>query len=187
MFAASLVAKLIFIGASLKPVLSRRRFQPSLLLFQDSRSVLSRLGGYFNHEIQFGNLKVSLATLLQGFAVLAVAFLLSRSIKKVLQRRIAKRAYIDPGIRYTIGRLAQYLIVALGIIFALQAAFNLNLAALAVVFTALSLGIGFGLQYIAADIASGFILLFERPVRKSKTTKIEVESWQCQEHARLFG
>jgi potassium-dependent mechanosensitive channel len=165
MFTALLVNRLILLGISPGPTFSLRRIQSALLFLQDAGGVLSRLGRYFNHEVQFGNIKVSLATLLQGFAVLAVAFLLSRSIKKVLQRRIAKRAYIDPGIRYTIGRLAQYLIVALGIIFALQAAFNLNLAALAVVFTALSLGIGFGLQYIAADIASGFILLFERPVR----------------------
>ncbi|MEP6706948.1 MAG: mechanosensitive ion channel domain-containing protein [Pyrinomonadaceae bacterium] len=137
----------------------------SLLSLQDNAGLLQKVGYYLNREFQFGSIKLSLATLLEGFAVLAVAILLSRSIKKLLQRRIAQRAYIDPGIRYTIGRLAQYLIVALGIIFALQAAFNLNLAALAVVFTALSLGIGFGLQYIAADIASGFILLFERPVR----------------------
>src|SRR5258708_23846984 len=63
------------------------------------------------------------------------------------------------------GRPKQYLIVAIGLLLALKAAFSLDLTSIAVLFTALSVGIGFGLQYIAADIASGFILLFERPVR----------------------
>jgi small-conductance mechanosensitive channel len=56
-------------------------------------------------------------------------------------------------------------VTTIGILIFLQVAFTLNLTSLAVLFTALSVGIGFGLQYIAADIASGFILLFERPVR----------------------
>ena len=138
---------------------------PPFLLLQDGSGLLRRVWFYLNHRFTIGNIEVSLTTLLQGVAVLAVAILLSRSIKKLLQRRIAQRAYIDPGLRYTIARLAQYLIVSVGIIYALKAAFSLDLTSLAVVFTALSLGIGFGLQYIAADIASGFILLFERPVR----------------------
>src|SRR6266550_6755907 len=164
MLACLWAAKLSLLTVSFNSEISHLPIRLSFLSLQDA-GLLHKAGYYLNRELQFGSIKLSLATLLEGFAVLAIAILISRSIKKLLQRRIARRAYIDPGIRYTIGRLAQYLIVALGIIFALQAAFNLNLAALAVVFTALSLGIGFGLQYIAADIASGFILLFERPVR----------------------
>ena len=83
----------------------------------------------------------------------------------MLQRRLAKRAYLDPGLQYTLGRLTQYVIITIGILVALSVGVSLNLTSIAVIFTALSVGIGFGLQYIAADIASGFILLFERPVR----------------------
>jgi len=53
----------------------------------------------------------------------------------------------------------------LGILITLKQAFAVDLTSIAVIFTALSVGIGFGLQYLAADVASGFILLFERPVR----------------------
>jgi small-conductance mechanosensitive channel len=103
--------------------------------------------------------------LIEAVAIFAAAVLWSRVLSALLQRRIAKRAYLDPGIQYTLGRLSQYLFITIGILLALTVGIGLNLTSIAVVFTALSVGIGFGLQYIAADIASGFILLFERPVR----------------------
>jgi small-conductance mechanosensitive channel len=78
---------------------------------------------------------------------------------------MANRRHIDPGLRYTICRLVKYLVVTIGILIALKQAFAIDLTSIAVIFTALSVGIGFGLQYIASDIASGFILLFERPIR----------------------
>ena len=78
---------------------------------------------------------------------------------------MAARASLDPGIQYTVLRLVHYLVITLGVLFGLKTAFSLDLTTLAVVFTALSVGIGFGVQFIAGDLASGFILLFERPVR----------------------
>ena len=78
---------------------------------------------------------------------------------------MANRRHIDPGLRYTIARLVKYVVVTVGSLLALKQAFAIDLTSIAVIFTALSVGIGFGLQYLAADIASGFILLFERPIR----------------------
>jgi potassium-dependent mechanosensitive channel len=137
----------------------------SVLLFQSPLSVASRIWYYLNHKISVGNIEVSVTALVQGLLILGIALLLSRTLSALLQRRIAKKAYLDPGLRYTVGKLTQYIIITLGILLALKAAFNLDLTSIAVLFTALSVGIGFGLQYIAADIAAGFILLFERPVR----------------------
>jgi len=141
---------------------------PAILSVFDSWTyVLGRIWHYLTvkQTIGNGNITVSITTLLEGILIFLAAVLLSRTLSTLLQRRIAKRAYLDPGIQYTLGRLTQYLIITIGVLLALSFGIGLNLTSLAVVFTALSVGIGFGLQYIAADIASGFILLFERPVR----------------------
>lgn len=135
-----------------------------LVLFQEPGPI-RRAWGYVNRVFTFGRIQISVATLIQGLVVLALALILSRWLSAVLERRIAKRPQIDPGIGYTIGRLTKYVLTTVGVVIFLQVALSLDLTSLAVVFTALSVGIGFGLQYIAADIASGFILLFERPVR----------------------
>ena len=153
---------LSFISVSL--ILSISSFAAALV-WQEQLAPLRQAWSYLNKSFSFGRLQVSAATLVQGLVVLVLAIALARWASGMLERRIAKRAQIDPGIGYTIGRLTKYVITALGVVIFLQVGLGLDLTSLAVLFTALSVGIGFGLQGIAADIASGFILLFERPVR----------------------
>jgi small-conductance mechanosensitive channel len=137
-----------------------------LLLLQDGSDVFARVRQYLTYRfVDSENLKVSPARLIVGVTLLVLALWLSGKLSRLLDRRISKRTHIDPGLRYTIARLARYLLTTLIILAVLKGAFDLDLTSLAIVFTALSVGIGFGLQYIAADIASGFILLFERPIR----------------------
>src|SRR2546423_2493891 len=138
---------------------------PALVLaWQNWQSAVERIWFYLTYQ-PIPNVKASVVSLIEGVLILAVAMFLSRTLSRMLQNRIAKRAYLDPGLRYTMGRLTQYVAITLGLLLALSTALDLSFTSLAVVFTALSVGIGFGLQYIAAHSDAGLILLFERPVR----------------------
>jgi len=138
---------------------------PAAVFLESWRELAKQIWHYLDDPYHIGSIEVSITRLVEGALILGLAMLTSRTLSALLQRRIAKRAYLDPGLRYTMGRLTQYIIIAIGVLLSLKVAFSLDLTSIAVLFTALSVGIGFGLQYIAADIASGFILLFERPVR----------------------
>ena len=153
---------------------------PAVILIASWKEILTRIWHFLDDPRHIGNIPFSITTVIGGALIFGVALLLSRTVSAFLQRRIAKRAYLDPGLQYTLARLAQYLILTLGFLMALKAAFSLDLTSIAVVFTALSVGIGFGLQYIAADIASGFILLFERPVRVGDRISIGKEEGDVQ-------
>lgn len=138
---------------------------PSRPLFlQDGGGILRRLWYYISYPLPFFNDRVSVGRVVLGIAVIFLTLSLAGRFSSLLDRRLAKRGHIDPGLRYTIARLVRYLFVLVGVLIALKQ-FSIDLTSIAVLFTALSVGIGFGLQYIAADIVSGFILLFERPVR----------------------
>jgi small-conductance mechanosensitive channel len=136
-----------------------------LFLWQEGPSLLARIWHYINHPYSIGKITVSVTTFAQGLFVLVVALIAARSLSSLLYHRLAKRRHIDPGLGYTIARLVKYVLIIVGVLMSLNLALGLDLTSIAVVFTALSVGIGFGLQYIAADIASGLILLFERPIR----------------------
>jgi len=143
----------------------------TLVLWQEE-NVLQRLWRlteplrhYINFKWELGNFVFSIATLAFGLFVLLAAFVFSRYLRRFVEGRMAHHKHLDPGVQFTILRLVHYFIVAVGVMAALRVAVAADFTSLAVVFTALSVGIGFGLQFIAGDIASGFIILFERPVR----------------------
>ena len=140
-------------------------FPVAALLWQDSAGLLARVWGFLNQAFTFGRITVSLSSIAVGVLVFTVTILLARYASGFIERRMARRNHIEPGLRYTICRLIRYVVVTIGSLVAIKQAFAVDLTSIAVIFTALSVGIGFGLQYLAADIASGFILLFERPIR----------------------
>jgi potassium-dependent mechanosensitive channel len=140
-------------------------------LWQDE-SVLQRLWrwtaplrDYINFDWKLGNFIFSVSTLIEGALVMLLAVIGSRYLRAFIERRMARHKYIDPGVQFTVLRLVHYVVISVGVVTALRIGVQADFTSLAVIFTALSVGIGFGLQFIAGDIASGFIILFERPVR----------------------
>ena len=139
-------------------------FQETGSLLQDSQGFITRVWDYLTQTFTFGRITVSISSVIVGAIVIIVTILVARYSSSFIDGRIAKRRHIDPGLRYTISRLVRYIVITIGTLAAVKQAFAVDLTSIAVIFTALSVGIGFGLQYLAADIASGFILLFERPI-----------------------
>ncbi|MDH4251636.1 MAG: mechanosensitive ion channel, partial [Nitrospira sp.] len=68
------------------------------------------------------------------------------------------------GVRHAIGAIVRYIVVAIGLVIILQTA-GINLSTLTVLFGALGIGVGFGLQSITNNFVSGIILLLERPIK----------------------
>lgn len=137
----------------------------AVLLWQDSGRVFERIWDFLNRSVTLGRITVSISSAIIGVLVLTLTILIARYSSSFVDGRLKRRSHIDPGLRYTICRLIRYTVIIVGTLVAIKQAFAVDLTSLAVIFTALSVGIGFGLQYLAADIASGFILLFERPIR----------------------
>jgi small-conductance mechanosensitive channel len=143
------------------------------LIFQEaaqplsSRAILDRAIHYLNYPfINYKDFSISVISLCLFAFVVFIASLLSRFIRSFLDRRVLPRfTNLDSGLKYTLLRILHYVIMSLGIIYALKVGFGADLTGIAVIVGFLSVGIGFGLQAITGDVVAGFILLFERPLR----------------------
>lgn len=111
----------------------------------------------------FEPLAVTPARIGLGLGILFVGLLVSRWLGYVLRRRAAG-GRLDPGVLYSLDRLLHYAIVAASVVLGISA-LGVDMGSLAVIAGALGIGVGLGLQSITANVVSGLVLLFERPIK----------------------
>lgn len=120
------------------------------------------------HEIgqgfQIGGVSVKPGDI--GIAVLAfvIGVLATRAVKRALRKRLLPHTRLDRGVRDSIVAGVGYLGIVIAGAFAISA-LGLDLTNIALIASALSVGIGFGLQSIVNNFVSGIILLIERPIK----------------------
>ncbi len=124
-------------------------------------------------------------------ALLSFAVMLSLIgwLKRRMEKSWLKRSRMDRGSKEAMVSLSGYFGVAVAFLIGLSIA-GVELANVALVAGALSVGIGFGLQNIVNNFVSGVILLFERPVKtgdwiivggtEGYVKKISIRSTQIQ-------
>jgi potassium-dependent mechanosensitive channel len=131
----------------------------TVVLF-DVAGFISSLG----QGITIGNITLSPKAILVALMVLFVGVTATRYITRWLERRVLSETQLDKGVQDSLRAVAGYTGYSLAAAFALTAA-GLNFSSLAIVFGALGVGIGLGLQSITNNFVSGLILLAERPIR----------------------
>ena len=114
--------------------------------------------------LKLGQLNIEPGTVLGAVAVFVLGLVALRMLKRWLRDQLLPTTAMDPGMRDSIVTLLGYLGGVL--VFALAlAALNVSLQSIAWIASALSVGIGFGLQAVVQNFISGLILLVERPVK----------------------
>ena len=108
--------------------------------------------------------RLTLASLFYAFVIVLGMFILSKYVQWVLRRQVLQAFQITQHTQFLLLRFLHFSFILLGILISLSA-IGVSFTSMALIFGGLSIGIGFGLQNIASNLVSGFILIFERPIK----------------------
>ena len=121
--------------------------------------------------LAFGKTRVSLQTIFQGVLSAGVVLMISLWISSTIEKRILREAVTDLSMRKVASNAVRAFLLV-GLLFALSAV-GVDLTALSVLGGALGVGLGFGLQKLAANYVSGFVILLERSIRIGDNVKVD--------------
>ena len=115
---------------------------------------------------------VTLRDVVFSLIVFAMTYFGVRNMPGMLELLLLQRLPMDAGARYAVTSIFRYVLLVVGVIFALGY-LKIPWSKYSWLVAAISVGLGFGLQEIVANFVSGLILLLERPVRVGDVVTID--------------
>jgi small-conductance mechanosensitive channel len=137
---------------------------------------LQRLGdrlldwiGYLEGELDSidllpGTGHFTLWALIKGLVVVTLFLAIAGVVSRMVERRVMKIASLAPSTRIGISKFTHFFVLGFGALLGINAA-GVDLTTLTVLTGAMGLGLGFGLQAIASNFVSGFVLLMDRSIK----------------------
>ena len=141
---------------------------------------------------QVGSFRISIIDIFLAIAVFLIAMAGTRFLQRQLSERFFDRTNLPSGIRHSLNAGFGYAGVIIATLLSISVT-GVDLSNLALVVSALSVGVGFGLQNVVNNFISGLILLVERPIKVGDWVRVgsdegivkriqfratELETWQ---------
>jgi small-conductance mechanosensitive channel len=131
--------------------------------------------------IAAGKTRITVWSVLKLLFTLTLFVLVAAWISRWVERRVKGLTSVAMSTRIGIAKFANAFLIALSILIGLNAA-GVDLTALTVLTGAVGLGLGFGLQSIAANFVSGFVLLMDRSIKPGDVISLSGQSGTSTEN-----
>jgi potassium-dependent mechanosensitive channel len=148
--------------------------------FRIARPLFGAAKSILMHPLEIGQISVTLGSILLFFVSIYIAFWVARTVRVVLRDEVLPKMDLPRGVGNSISSLSYYGLVLIGLMVALAAA-GFETSQFALVFGALGIGIGLGLQNVVNNFVSGLILMFERPIQPGDVVEVSGTSGTVRE------
>jgi small-conductance mechanosensitive channel len=129
--------------------------------------------------------RISLWLIAQGIAALAFTLTIAMWLARITEGRVMAAQTVDISTRVVVSKLVRVTAVFLAVLVALPLV-GIDITALSIFSGALGVGLGFGLQKIAANYVSGFIVLLDRSLRIGDTVTVGDRRGEVKEIASRY-
>lgn len=123
-------------------------------------------------NVTIGKSKVTLLLVVQALFTVVITVIVALWLSRLIENRLMQNTHLNPNMRVVLGKVLRIALTVFAVLFAFSA-IGLDITLLSVFGGALGVGLGFGLQKIASNFISGFILLLDDSMHMGDVITVE--------------